>query len=988
VPRPTLTSADPAGWSRLDALLDAALARPAAERAAFLDQACQGDAALRARLDALLDIAEREDDELRPGGGLDGRLAREVLDDLAGADEITLAPGSRLGRFEVRGLLGRGGMGRVYRAHDPALGREVAIKALADAFRSDPDALRRFEREARVLAGIAHPNVAAIHGLEQVEGAPYLVLELVEGDTLEQRLRRGPLPWPAAVDVARQIAEGLEEAHRKGVVHRDLKPANVKLAGDGRVKLLDFGLARSVPVQSEAAALDATSVTATLPGKVVGTAPYMSPEQARGLAVDARTDVWALGCVLYEMLSGRRAFSGATVTDVLAAIVREDPDWSALPSDTPPALRRLVERCLRRDVRQRLQDVGDVRLELTELPGAERPDRAVPGRGPALRRALQALPWLAVIALAVLVAVRQWPGAAGTSSRALQLAVTTPPGIDLADDFAAPFALSPDGSTLVFLGVDAAGVKRLYARSLDAPEARPLAGSEGAWQPFFSPDGRWVGFFADGRIKKMGLAEGPPLPVAELGGRPRGASWGSDGTIVVAPSESSGLWRVSAEGGRLIELTRPDPARRERTHRWPQVLPGGHAVLFTVGYEGDSFEDASVEVLALKTGERRRVIHGAGQARLLADGHLVFVRGGRLFAQRFDAEELRTVGDPVTVLDGVRHNPTGGGTHVALADNGTLAYVPGLPSSPQRQLAWVTLDGTRTIVPGPARQFREPSLDRRGERIALRVGPADEAEVWIHDVRSATLAQLTFGLHAARPIWTPDGTRVTVAVEGGGRWRLLSVPVAGGDAFVLREGPNRMEAGDWSPDGRVLLYQELRPGWGWELAALELDRSGTAHDAPAPIPATPANETRPRLSPDGRWLAYESDELDGLVRVNVAPFRRPGSRVTIGRPAGRWHVWSANRELLYWEPFPSRMRHVVGREEAGAFKVVSDEDLWPPPGPDGTRSPTPPFDYDARSRRLMYLERARPDATPPPYRITLFVGFGDEARRRLEASAR
>ena len=631
-----MSVADSESWARLDALLEAALSRPPGERRAFLEEACPGDTPLRARLGELIEIAETEDPALQPGGGLEGVLANELLADLsAQAEDVHLAPGTRLGRFEVRGLLGKGGVGHVYRAYDPVLGREVAIKALAEAFRADSAALRRFEREARMLATVNHPNVATIHGFEVIDAAPYLVLELVEGETLEERLERGPLPWREAAEVARQIAEALEEAHRKGVVHRDLKPANVKLTGPDRVKVLDFGLARAVPHSPEGTLPDELpSLAATGSGAILGTAPYMSPEQARGLPVDARSDLWALGCVLYEMLAGRRAFAGHNVADVLAAVVRDDVDWAALPADMPAALRRLIERCMRREVRQRLQDAGDARLELADLLASPSRAAAEAPRTPA-RRGLVALPWVVAAAALAALWVAQARHQPAPAARPLHLALPTPPGIDLAADFAAPFALSPDASTLVFLGTDAEGTKRLFVRALDAMEARPLPGTEGAWQPFFSPDGRWVAFFDDGNLMKVALAGGAPVPLAELSGRPRGGWWGADGTILVARSASSGLSRVSAEGGRLEELTRPDPARGERAHRWPQLLPGGRAVLFTVDYEGND-EDATVEALSLQTGKRHLLVRGGAFARFLADGHLLFARAGRLFAVRFD----------------------------------------------------------------------------------------------------------------------------------------------------------------------------------------------------------------------------------------------------------------------------------------------------------------------------------------------------------------
>lgn len=656
------------------------------------------------------------------------------------------------------------------------------------------------------------------------------------------------------------------------------------------------------------------------------------------------------------------------------------------PPTYPAALHRLIERCLHREVRQRLQDAGDARLELAEVLAPPHRTAAVgPPRGRA-RRGLVALPWLlAAAALVALWVAYARPRPAGPAARALHLALPTPAGIDLAPDFAAPFALSPDASTLVFLGTDADGAKRLFVRALDEMEARPLPGSEGAWQPFFSPDGRWVAFFDDGNLKKIPLAGGAPVPLAELSGRPRGGWWGADGTIVIARSASSGLSRVSAEGGRLEELTRPDVARGETAHRWPQLLPGGQAVLFTVDYEGGGDEDATVEALSLRTGKRHLLVRGGAFARFLADGYLLFARAGRLFAVRFDPDRLVVGGRPTTVLDGVRFGSGTGGTHIAISEDGTLLYVPGLPVRPEKHLAWIDLAGRRTRFPGPARHFRELRLDPRGERVAVRVGPADEAEVWIQDVDSGTLSQVTFGLHPWHPVWTRDGRHLTVGAESGGRWRLLSVPVAGGPAVVLFEGPHRLYPGDWSPDGRFLAYQELRPGQGWDLAALEVDDAGRPRGTPQALATTPAHETRPRFSADGRWLAYSSDELDAVPHAYAMPFGRSGDRVDVSRPGARRPLWVGGRELFYWAPFPSEVRRVTGGEEAGVFEVRGDDAVWPSLGRDA-KMPGPPWDFDLRTKRLLFLDRPTPDASPPPYRMTLFVGFREEVSRRLAAA--
>jgi eukaryotic-like serine/threonine-protein kinase len=970
----------PATWSRLDALLDGALSREPHERRSFLDEACRGDAALRARLDELLAIAEADDQDLRPGGGLQGDLAREVLEDLAGDDDVPLPAGTRLGRFEVIELLGAGSVGRVYRARDPALGREVAIKALAEASRADASTLRRFEQEARVLATVNHPNVAGIHGLEVVEGTPYLVLELVEGETLEGRLRSGALPVAEAVEVARQIAAALEAAHRKGIVHRDLKPSNVKLTGPGQVKVLDFGLARNLPPAGET--LLADPVTATGPGTVQGTAPYMSPEQARGQPVDAQTDIWAFGCVLFEMLAGRRVFAGHGVAEVLAAVMRDEVDWSALPAGVPPALRLLMERCLRRDVRQRLQDIGDARLELSELDARAATVRAVP-----VRPLRAAVPWLLAAAslASFLFVVQRRPPPRDPPRRALLSTVETPAGIELAPDSTAPFALSPDGSTIVFRG-SRGGSGWLFARRLDELEARTITGDEVPWQPFFSPDGQWVAYFAaDRKLKKVALSGGAPIPLLDVPARPRGATWAADGTIVFAGSLTSGLARVSSEGGRPEELTRPDPSRGERSHRWPQAVSGRETVLFTVDYWDTDPEETTIEAVSLKTRARQVVLRDGAYARFLPPRHLVFTRGGRLFAVGFDPDRLVVEGTPRPVLEGVRSAPEGGGTHAAMTDDGTLVYVAGTPARRERHLAWLDVDGRRTRLAGPPRQIRELRLDPRGERVALRVGAREEAEVWVQHLETGTQSQLTFGLHARRPIWTRDGSELTVSAEADGRWRLLSVPVAGGPPRVLYDGVFRLLPADWSPDGRFLAFQELSPGQGWDVAVLEVDAEGRPQGPPLPIVATRALEMNPRFSPDGRWLAYESEEA-GAVGIYVTPFGRRGVPVNAARE-GHWPVWGEAGELFYWLGSPNQIRRITLREAAGALYVGGDEAVWPPAAPDEPRLPAPIYDFQRSARRFLFFEPSDPQAPAPPYRMTLVSGWGEEVRRRLAAAA-
>ncbi|MCG6926986.1 MAG: serine/threonine-protein kinase [Acidobacteria bacterium] len=663
-------------WARLDELLDGALHQPPELRHGWVVEACGGDEGLRARVESLLALAEGNDADLTPAGALRGPLWDEFVKELEPEEDPGLPPGSRLGPYEIRGLLGAGGMGRVYRAYDPGLDRDVAIKALSGHFAAEPTSLRRFQREARLLAHLDHPNIASIHEVHVFDGRPHLVLELVEGETLDEILTRGALPPGEAITIARQVAEALEEAHGKGIIHRDLKPSNVKVSPDTRVKVLDFGLARRVARGAGPGA--SSSGTLTREGAVLGTIPYMSPEQAQGERVDERTDIWALGCLLYEMLTGRRAVPSQTVPDLIASLLRDEVDLSALPAETPPALHRLIRRCLRRDPRQRFQDVGDARLDLEELEGGPETQGARPssvaagGRWPAtVPWALAALAMLGALAIALLGPGRSRPPGGDTVR---QFVLDLPPDVSLPrNDHASPVALSPDGSTVVLVGEGTDAV-RLYRRRLEHLDWTPLPETEGAEQPFFSADGREVGFFARGRLMRVSPDGQRPFSVTEIEGRPCGAAWAPDGAIVFAPSRSSGLVRVEARGGAPRPITALDDG--ERSHRWPQVLPDGRTVLFTVERQHSTFDDATIETVSLETGKRRRLMRGGSHARSVPGGHLVYARGGQLFAVPFDPARSRVTGAPVRVLESLAYDPGDGGTKMAVADDGSLAYVP------------------------------------------------------------------------------------------------------------------------------------------------------------------------------------------------------------------------------------------------------------------------------------------------------------------------
>ncbi len=877
-----------------------------------------------------------------------------------------LEAGARVGQYEVLSLLGSGGMGRVYRARDTTLGREVALKALARSFRADPSTLRRFEREARVLAALNHPGIATLHGFELFDGSPYLVLEFIPGETLRDRLERSPLPVPEAIAVGIQVADALEEAHRRGVVHRDLKPSNVMLTGAGRVKVLDFGLAKTLPRPAGEEAKGPPTDVTTASGAALGTAPYMSPEQVRGDEVDTQSDVWAFGCLLYEMISGRRAFGGGSLPEIAAAILRDEVDWSRLPAGTPPTVRRLMRRCLRRDCHARLRAIGDARMELEELVSAGG-EAAAPPPGVRLRRRL--LPWAISAASAALAAVAllKWRAAPRTAD--LRLSLELPSAVALSDDYPAPFAVSPDGSRIAVVGLEG-GAQRLYVRALDELVARPLQATEGATQPFFSPDGRWLGFFADRWLRKVPVAGGASVAIAEIGGNPRGAVWVPGGTIVLSPSQTSGLQRVSDAGGTPTALTALDTAAEDVSHRWPDALPGRRWVLYTAASGDSTYDEARLEIVSLETGERRVLLANASYGRHLGNGVLAFVRGGRLLTVDLAADGLATRGEPQVLVEGLRYDPRNGAAHLAVSPSGTFVYSPAAAIPPERYVSWLDAKGGLSRLVDTPRQFGQLRLSPDGSRVALRIGGHAASDLWSLDLASGTLSRLSSGLSPQRPAWRPDGRGVTVAAHEAGRWRLLTLPVGEeGPPSVLLEGADPMYPGDWTPDGQALVLQALSPGGEWNLRLLEVDSAGRAKGPARPLATTPFQEANAAVSPDGALLAYESDELDGVFHIYVRALLEGAERIRVSLSPARRPRWGADQRLYYWSTSSSRFESVrlgwqKGHLVADDARPVLDPELGTSVARRLVVSAVDGFDLD-RTGRFLVLETAA-DTNPQP----------------------
>ena len=786
-------------------------------------------------------------------------------------------------------------MGEVYRATDTKLGRDVAIKVLPSEVAQDPERLARFQREAQLLASLNHPNIAAIHGLEEAGGQPFLALELVEGEDLSERLNRGPIPVDEAFDLARQIAEALEAAHEKGIVHRDLKPANVKLTPDGKVKVLDFGLAKawsaetrsgSTPDMSQSPTL---AHTGTAAGLILGTAAYMSPEQARGKPADKRADIWAFGVVLFEMLTGRRLFEGETASDVLASVIKDEPDWNALPTGMPPRAVAVLRRCLAKDPGARLHDAADARLLLED---AAREEQAPAAQSPSHWR--ERLAWLAaLVALGVAAASFLWqPRGSDSETPLTRFAVTLPTEQPLAFADVPIVALSPDGRTLAFAAVEPESSQvMIHLRAFDQTEPWAVPGTEGGNDPFFSPDGRFLAFFADGRLKKLPVGGGPALALADAP-TSRGGAWADDGTIFYSPEYTSGLWRVSASGGAPELVVDVDVEKGERTYRWPDVLPGGRTVLFTIGTldSPNNFNDAQIATYSLESGQLRVLLEGAAMARFVAPDTLTYARAGILYAVPFDPDRLEVLGEPRPVLEGVGGDPSSGAGYFSLSRNGTLAFVPGELEQGGGLLTVFDREGQGRRLPLAQRGLHHPRFSPDGGRLAFMAGVGSSGaggDAWVLSFATDALTRLTFRGEAAYPSWTPDGQSVAFFDSSAGAVVMKAADGSGAVETVTPSDSTPLLPESWSPDGRTLAYTRMGPSSDIHL----VDPGGEARlfeqDASGPV-----------FSPDGRWIAY-AQPASGNSSVFVRPVRGEG-KWQVSPGVGGYPRWRGDGRELYY----------------------------------------------------------------------------------------
>jgi serine/threonine-protein kinase len=901
---------------------------------------------------------------------------------------VHLDTGAAVGRYEIVSPLGAGGMGEVYRARDVRLQRDVALKILPEMFARDHDRLARFEREAQVLASLNHPNIAQIYGVEDAGPVPALVMEYVDGPTLADLLpvytepssdagrpashsgtQRAvqPLTVRDALEIARQIADALEAAHERGIIHRDLKPANLKVRPDGTVKVLDFGLAKALdPVTGPGAALP-NSPTITSPaivtgaGVILGTAAYMSPEQARGRTVDRRADLWAFGVVLYEMLSGRAAFPGDTVTDVLAAIVRQDPDWSALPADTPPAIRRLLRRCLERDVRKRIADAGEVKFQIDEVlnPSLEEAGAvttAIPPIGAPIGRTRSRMatfiPWTVALVLGIVAAILAWAVAREPDAPVARYSIEAPANTTLSIVSRPGLAVSPDGRTIA-LAAESGGVTRIYLRRQEDFAPRMLAGTENGSHPVFSPDGRWLAFVAGTRLNKIPVDGGPVITLAAVSD-PRGLSWDSDDLLTFTPDATGGIYRVSARGGPPVPVTKLDEAKSERTHRWGQMLPGARAILFTVGTQAnpDSYDSANVEAQVLATGERKLLVSGASMARYLPTGHLVFARQRVLYAADFDLEDLEILGTPVPIVQGVAGDATTGAVHADFSRSGTLAYFPGSTEGTQHFLTWVNAAGSAEALNLPPGTYYDPRLSPDGAHLAVVVASGGGSDIWVHNLVRRSFTRLTFGGMHVSPVWSADSRMVYYSAlsANGQSVTIMRRPADGSrDAEALTTHSQRIYLHQIAPDGRAIvdLRTPLRQS---DIGLLRLERNAK----PEVLIATPADELAAELSPDGRWLAYQSNE-SGQMEVYVRSVAIEGGRWQVSSKSGEEPRWSPDGGMLYFRTETQLMAAPIERGQT--FQFGTPRRLFS--GMYDLRTETGiTYDVDPRENRFLTLKLA------------------------------
>ena len=923
--------------------------REPSAREAYLAESCSGDQELRREVESLL--AESDSREL---------LNKPALEILAGVlanpdHRPRLAPGRRLGPYEIVELIGEGGMGAVYRAKDSRLRRDVAIKVCAERFSES------FEREARAIAALNHPNICTVYDV----GPNYLVMEFVDGETLAKRIQRGAMPWDEALRIARQIADAIEAAHERRIIHRDLKPGNVIVTPAGLAKVLDFGLAKITPV-------DSASAEITGNGAVAGTPAYMSPEQVKGGPIDKRADIWAFGVMLYEMLAGRNLFRGPTVADTLVAVSTKEPDWELVPLKA----RRLLRRCLERDPKRRLRDIGEFPFLIEETPVET------------ARVSRRWLPWALAAIFAIVAALIAWaPWRTGLSSLLaargaplVLLPVDLGSGVSLFADNGPAIAISPDATRIVYSSRDAQGKVLLYWRRLDQSSVNALPGTESAFDPFFSPDGKHVAFFADGRLKTIELESGSITDLANAV-NPAGGSWGDDGRIVFHRAPTLDLWSVPANGGELTQIAR-DPELTAGRY-WPQVLPGGQAILFTrtiLGATGANIGSARIEAMTFKDGRRHVLVEGATFGRYAASGHLLYLRRGTVFARSFDATRLEVSGPEAPVLNGVEFSSYDGAAQFEFSRNGTLVYRASRPGTDLKTVQWMDSDGRLEPLLATPGDYRSLQLSPDGRRLALSIAEGKRGDVYVQEIQKGqqpTRLTVDSGIADSPLIWSRDGRYIFFRAGRDTMW------IPSDRASQPKQLVSGFLVSGITGDGTKLFVGTRTPktrGDAWLLPITE-DSSGPRGGQPVPLLNGPSSETAFDSSPDGRWILHGSDET-GLPEVYVIGFSDPSLKWPISRESGGGGFWSRTSLELFYPTFFSPLRIMVAPYtlEGGRFQPGQPRP-WSPraiPAREGVGILT--FSLSPDGKRFAVLMPAEESFSN---RVVFVTNFFDEIRRRL-----
>jgi eukaryotic-like serine/threonine-protein kinase len=892
---------------------------------------------------------------------------------------MTIASGTKLGPYEILAAIGAGGMGEVYKARDTRLDRIVAIKVLPAHLADRAELRERFDREAKTIASLNHPHICTLYDTGHQDGIDYLVMEYLEGETLAQRLLKGALPLEQVLQYAIEISDALDKAHRRGVTHRDLKPGNIMLTKSG-TKLLDFGLAKlkqgAAPSDVPLSELPTANDPLTAQGTILGTLQYMAPEQVEGKEVDARTDIFAFGAVVYEMATGKKAFEGKTQASLIAKILEIDPApmWSLQPM-TPPALDRVVKRCLAKELEKRWQTASDLYEELKWIAetGSQItlvPTAATRGAGRLGRREV-IVSMGSLLAGGAITGLAMWNLKPSPQQPVTRTVIDLPTGQQLAGlDNGSAVALSPDGTHLVYVARQG-GTQRLYLRAMDSQEAKTISGTEGAINPFFSPDGQWLGFFTGNKLMKVSVSGGVAVTLGDVS-FPHGASWGSQGMIAFGPATVAALLQVAEAGGTPQPLTRPE--KGEISHRWPEFLPGGKAVLFDAGPTAITFTNAQVAVQPVGTGVRRNLVQGGLSPRYAVSGHLVYAQGGSLMAVPFDPQRLTVDGAAVLMVEGVLQSPTTGAAQYSFSATGSLVYVSGGVQSAQSKLVWVSRSGTEQPVAAPAHTYLGPRLSPDGQRVAVTI-TEQESQTWLYDLSRETLTRFTFeGNYSPVSVWTPDGKRIVFESNPEGPpnlfWQLADGS-GGLERLTTSEFVNAPMS--WTPDGQLLAFIEINPTTGFDIWVLRMgDRKAQ------PFLRTRFNEAAPRFSPDGRWLAYISDE-SGRYEVYVQPYPGPGGKWQISTEGGMEPIWNRNGRELFYRNGDKMMGVEIDTQPnftAGKPRMLFEGPYELPPIPIAN------YDVSPDGQRFLMLKPSESVGTAPT-QINVVLNWFEELKRRV-----